>query len=214
MNTPERRAWLSWAAVGLLAVLCGVLALLQNNWIREISRAEKERLQNQLQTELGRLSREFNTEISTACIDLMPSAAQVQAFGREKAYSLRYSQWRESHDRMFSRIVLAVPQKNSLELSQLDLGTAQFSRMEWPSTWVSMRSQLLARLNNAGFDPPAGEYSTLIEMPRFAGEGLPGTASPWTGRSRVPRTWSPARWSAAAVRSTGLWSRRIRSERT
>jgi signal transduction histidine kinase len=177
MNTPERRARLSWASVGLLAVLCGVLAFLQNNWIHEISRAEKERLQNQLQTELSHLSREFNNEISSACSDLLPSTSQVQELGREKAYSVRYSQWKESHDRVFSRIALVVPQDDSPEffnlvLFNLDLGTAQFSRADWPANWSSMRNQLMGRLTGGGFDPGAAEHSTLIDLPRFDSSGF------------------------------------------
>src|SRR5207302_4065377 len=114
---------LSWASVGLLAVLCGLLAVLQNNWIREISRAEKERLQNQLQTGLNRLSREFNTEITTACAELVPDPSQVEELGREKAYAARYTQWKESHDRIFSRIALVVPEDHSPEVLNLDLAT-------------------------------------------------------------------------------------------
>src|ERR1700736_2338614 len=172
MDKAQQRAWLSWASVGLLAVLCGLLAVLQNNWIREISRAEKERLQNQLQTELNHLSREFNSEITSACSDLLPDASQVEELGREKAYSVRYSQWKESHDRIFSRMALAVPQGDSLDLFNLDLATAQFSRADWPSTWASMRGQLMAHLTGGGFDAGATDHSTLIDIPRFDSRGF------------------------------------------
>lgn len=154
--------------MGLLAVLCGFLAYLQNNWIREISRAEKERLQNQLQTELGRLSREFNNEITSSCSDLLPSNSEVQELGREKAYSSRYSQWKESHDRMFSRIALVVPRGETLELLNLDLATSQFSPADWPADWSTMRAQLMGHLTGSGFDPGSAEHSTLIDIPRFA----------------------------------------------
>lgn len=167
MKTPERRAWLSWASVGLLAALCGVLALLQNHWIREISRAEKERLQNQLQSELMRLSREFNTELASACFDLVPTTQQVDELGRMKAYALRYSQWRESHDRLFSRIAVVVPDDDSLEFYDLDLASGQFAPGEWPPSWTFVRNQLLAHLTGGPFDMATAQRSTLIDVPRF-----------------------------------------------
>ena len=64
-NTPQR-AWLSWAVVGLLILLCGVLAVLQNRWLDELARAEKDRLHQELQNELNRLSRDFNNDLTDA----------------------------------------------------------------------------------------------------------------------------------------------------
>lgn len=78
----QQRAWLSWASMGLLAALCGFLALLQNRWIGELSRAERERLQHELQAELSHLSLEFNNEITSACAGLFPSVMQRVYFVR------------------------------------------------------------------------------------------------------------------------------------
>jgi signal transduction histidine kinase len=187
MEKTQQRAWLSWASVGLLAVLCGLLAILQNRWIQEISRAQRERLQQQLQAELSRLSRDFNTEITRACAGLLPGAAQIEQLGREKAYSAQYSQWRDSHERIFSHIAVAVPQDGSLSLSFLNLDTGQFSPGEWPSTWSGVREQMMARLNGTPFGPITPSDSAIIDLPRFArmergnDPGAPG------GRERGPR---------------------------
>src|SRR5689334_13930921 len=120
MKSVPRRSWLSWASVGLLAVLCGFLALLQNHWIGEVSRAERDRLQQQLQNELGHLAREFNSEIVSAVVGLSPSEAEIESLGRERAYAARYAQWKQSHDRMFSRIALAVPHDADIDLLVLN----------------------------------------------------------------------------------------------
>jgi len=77
MNPVARRSWLSWASVAGLAALCGFLALLQNHWIMEVSRAERERLQQQLQNELNHLAREFNNEITSAAAALLPSQPEI-----------------------------------------------------------------------------------------------------------------------------------------
>ena len=170
MKRVQPRAWLSWASMGLLAALCGFLALLQNRWIGELSRAERERLQHELQAELSHLSMEFNNEITSACAGLFPSVMQIDELGREKAYALRYSQWKDSHDRVFSRIALAAPEDGSLALFNLDLDTAQFSPGDWPPAWAGMRDQLIARLNGRGpFGPRTPGDSTLIDLPRFGG---------------------------------------------
>jgi signal transduction histidine kinase len=174
MDTLQQRSWLAWATVGVLAVLCVSLALLQNHWIAEVSRAERERLQQQLQTELSHLSREFNAEIANACAGLMPSYPEIEELGREKAYANRYLQWKQSHDRIFSRIALAVPHDVSLDLRNLDREKAEFSPAAWPAEWSAARDELLARLNHTGLfgRVPAGP-SNLITVPRFGGPGQP-----------------------------------------
>ena len=144
MDTLKKRAWLSWISVGILAVLCGVLALLQNHWITEVSLAERERLQQQLQTELSHLSREFNGEITNACASLLPSEQEIDALGKGKAYSDRYVQWKQSHDHIFSRIALAIPGRNGMDLSILNPTTAQFEPASWPPEWSSSWDNLIA----------------------------------------------------------------------
>ncbi|MDQ2950221.1 MAG: hypothetical protein M3Y27_30500 [Acidobacteriota bacterium] len=168
-NTPQR-AWLSWAVVGLLILLCGILAFLQNRWLDELARAEKDRLHQELQNELNRLSREFNVDLTGACSGLLPTASLVEKLGREKAYSAQYWQWKESHDRVFKRIALAVPQDGSIVLSDLNLDTAQLSPEDWPISWAALKEALLARFSGAGFGPNGVLVdSLLIDLPRFGG---------------------------------------------
>jgi signal transduction histidine kinase len=202
----QRRAWLSWASVGVLAALCVLLALLQNHWVNEVSRAEKERLQQELQGELSHLSREFNTEIMAACRALMPSTAEAEALGRDQAYSNQYSQWKQSHDRMFSRIGLAVPRGDSVQFLNLDLDTAQFTPAEWPADWGGVREQLNARWTHRGFDregfgfglPP--DSSNVITVPRFMGPpGHPGMNGHGPPREQE---WLVAELNLAYVRAT------------
>jgi signal transduction histidine kinase len=172
MNKTNAKAWLSWAFIGLLALLCGVLAVLQNHWISDFSRAEKQRLQQQLQTELGHLSREFNDEISRACSRLLPSSSQIEELGRERAYRAQYARQRESNDNIFSRIALVIPEGDSLVFSNLDFDTGQFSRADWPAAWISVRDQMIGRLHGGGPGPMMPPESTLIEIPRFGRPGL------------------------------------------
>src|SRR5882724_1375406 len=109
MGNFPHRAWLSWAFVGLLAVMCGILAILQYRWTGEIAGAERTRLHDELQARLNTLSRAFNQEIMGACQALFPSADDLERLGREGAYSAQYLRWKETHERMFRRLALAVP---------------------------------------------------------------------------------------------------------
>ena len=174
MDKIKAGAWLSRAFICLLALLCGVLAVLQNRWINEFSLAEKQRLQQQLQTELGHLSREFNDDITRACVGLLPSASQIEELGRERAYAAAYSRQRDVNERMFSRIALVAPEKGSLVFYSLNFGTGQFSRADWPAAWSSVREQMMARIGGGGPGLNMPLDSTLIDLPRF---GNPGPSS-------------------------------------
>jgi len=176
MHRIRQRAWFTWAFAGLLALLCGVMAVVQNRWISEISLAQQQRLQQDLQSDLNRLSREFNAELTRDCTSLLPSTSEIEELGAEKAYAAQYARWRDSHDRVFSRIALAIPKNGELVVYHLDLATAQFKPGELPAEWSQMRDRMRAR-EGGGRGPGPGRGfgqrdqrsdSLLIEMPRFA----------------------------------------------
>ncbi len=178
METIRKQAWLSWASIGVLIVLCCTLAVLQYRWVGEISRAEQSRLREALEASLSRLSQDFNTELTTACAALLPEAAEVERTGRDAAYAARYRQWKDTaHDPQLIRtIALAVHEGEGLRLLRLDDTSGVFSPAEWPGEWLGTRDRLMGRLRRPGFGgpgpgfgfgPPAQEGS-LIELPRFS----------------------------------------------
>lgn len=202
MDKLEQRSWLAWVSVGVLAVLCASLALLQNHWIAELSQAERERLQQQLQSELGHLSREFHNEITAACAGLLPSVAEVEELGLEKAYANRYLQWRQSHDRIFSRIALAVPHDGSLDLATLDREKADFSPATWPEEWGGVRQELMARVNHSGLDKVPTGPSNVIVLPQFGGGR--GGNGPGPGPGPREQGWLVVEVNLDYVRGTML----------
>jgi signal transduction histidine kinase len=176
MENFRQRPLLAWVSVTLLVVLCAVLAVLQYRWIGEITEAERGRLHDALQSRVNALSRSFNEEISKGAYALFPPGAQLEELGREKAYAAQYLRWKESHERIFHRIALAVPEDDGLQLFQLDMDTAQLSRVEWPSDWLPMRQRLMGRLEGRGGGPGQvlAHGPALIELPRFGAPGDPG----------------------------------------
>jgi signal transduction histidine kinase len=177
MENVRRRTLMSWASAGFLAVLCLALAVLQYRWIGEISRAEEIRLRAGLRESLDRLSRDFNSEITTLFAELSAPASLIQQEGREEAYGSRFGSWRENarHPELLKAEALAIPDNGALTLRMLDFDRREFRTAEWPSSWSGMRERLMGRLDGR-FAPPIDRGGMLMEMPRFGarrGEGPP-----------------------------------------
>ena len=173
---PRPQLWLSWIAVGLLALVCALLGGLQYRWTGEISAAERQRLQTSLRERLRLIQREFNSRISGFCEALRPAPSLVDALGREQAYASQYRLWRRSHEPLFRRVALAVPRDESLAFYGLDLETMRFAPGEWPADWSNMHDRLLRRVRRepAGIEElPAGP--AITGCPRFG----PGGEQEW-----------------------------------
>jgi len=208
INRNQRRALLSWLSVGALVVLCGVLGVLQYGWIGEVSLAERDRLRGSLQTSLNRLSQQFNTEITTACLALRPGSPQFDEEVSEQDYARRYAQWKQSsrHSQLFRRIALAAPQGGTLVLRSLDLERGVFGPSEWPASWSPLRDRLTPSLSREPWEnrrspgPPAAE-GFLIELPRF---GRPPLGPPATRPGRREAGWLIIELSPEYVRAVIL----------
>jgi signal transduction histidine kinase len=183
-----RHTWISWIFVGLLAITCVILALLQFRWIGEVSKAERQRLHEELTNKLNLLRRSFNEEIESAAAGLLPPASQIEELGREPAYAEQYKRWEPSHERLFRRIALAVPTDGSVELSLLDFDQKSFAKAEWPAEWAWLRERMITRRMGSPVPAPSVEESVMLESPRFAvgPDGGPGGGPPRGGEMRRP----------------------------
>src|SRR5215471_6220826 len=122
----QRRTALSWLFVGGLFVLCGVLGVLQYGWIGEVSVAARDRLRGSLQASLNRISFDFNIELATAALALLPIDTVLDSTALETEMAARYAQWKTTarHGQMFRYIAIAEPRNKTLVLRSLDLGRA------------------------------------------------------------------------------------------
>ena len=173
----------AWVAVGLLALLCGVVAFLQYSWIGEVSVSERQQLEEALQDKLIRVQRAFNAEEQALVATLIPDPGQIRTLGRDGAYAVRYKTWKATHDGVFRTIALAVPQKGSgLAFEQLNQNDGHFKPAAWPGNWEAMRRNLSDRLEgpdrrNIAREAP-GPFQ--IEVPRFGrGPGDRGREQEW-----------------------------------
>jgi signal transduction histidine kinase len=180
MKAAMLHKWLSWTAVGVLAGLCGALAVLQYRWIGEISDASERRLRDELLQRMSSLRSDFNERIAAICNRLQPDPEEVERSGQLAAYEARYAQWRSSHEAVFRRIDLVVPKDTSLLFFALDLQRGTFSSAPWPPEWSGMKKSFSDRLLREPSPPPFNESPLLIDFPRFVGSpGEPRREHEW-----------------------------------
>ncbi|MBI2690129.1 MAG: HAMP domain-containing histidine kinase [Acidobacteria bacterium] len=193
------RAFLSWATVGVMAVLCLVLAALQYVWIGEVSRGERKRLEEGLKSSVQRLAQDFNDEVSNTFAALRPPVPSIDELGREQAYAERTNRWRESaaYPEIVKRVGLAVPKGEELKLVLFDTTQETFAPAEWPRDWDELREGLLQRLTERRGGPMQVSRATIFEMPRFGRrESGPGPG--------VEQEWLLVEFDEAYLRSTYL----------
>jgi signal transduction histidine kinase len=183
LPTPRERVF--GAAVFLLAAVCAILAFLQYRWIGQIADAEQERLHQGLQRNLNLVRRDFNSQIAAASSVLMPTAAEVEQQGRDKAYLDRYLRAGDPAHKFFSRVALAIPERAGIELFVLDTRQNVFRKADWPLGWAKLREGLSARLSGGPPTPEQYRPEGVIEFPRFGGRSDSGES----GRRLGEQEW-------------------------
>ena len=157
---------LELALLGLIAVVCLGLSILQHRWTGEVSRAERARLRSGLEDQAGRLTRAFDDELRESCRALIPDATDIREQGVLEAHRSRYERWASSHERgLFTRIGIAVPQQGNLALYGISSEGGAITPIEWPPEWETLRAAMTRRMHGEGPPPFVPSHSTLIEFP-------------------------------------------------
>jgi signal transduction histidine kinase len=175
----RRQTWVTWSAIGVLAILCGAVAILQYRWIGEISETEQQRLRDDLRERLNELRRHFNETISSAASDLEPSPDQIRTLGVRAAYEVKYQAANAASKAVFGRIALAEPRGDAVDFLLLDPQNGTFAPALLPQEWSAMKIRLEDRAQGRRPEPPGPRTDALIELPRFRppGDGAPAGAS-------------------------------------
>jgi signal transduction histidine kinase len=163
----KRRAWLSWASIILLAILCAVLAVLQYRWTAQVAAGEQLRLKSNLDSRLELLRRSFNERIESACLAFVPSSAEFATQSAEGAYLEKYRAQRVSQADIVSTVALAIPQGNELALFVPDSTGRRFVETMWPADWTATHDRLFARANGGPPGPNVPQIPTLRVIPHF-----------------------------------------------
>lgn len=178
----RRQWWISWVFAGTVVVLALALGVLQYRWLGEVSLAERDRLRGSLQASLSRISQDFNSDLTSACLALLPDRPVADAAARHQEYAARFTQ---AHDnlrqgRILKDLYVAAPHRDRVRLLRLKPDGTGFGEIAWPAEWARVEERLRARL---GADvrgggrmggPSFGEQPDLLEIPyieRIAEDG-------------------------------------------
>lgn len=178
LSKKQRQQLISGLFIGSVAILAGSVGLLQYRWIGEVTRADRERMRASLETSLHRIGQDFNAQITTACIALIPDRPTPDNEARRAEYAARFVHWRENNrnGRTIQSIALALPEKNSIRLLRMESTDDDFKPSEWPAGWNDTRQRLLARLSGEmrgrrGFGSMTEDSPFLIDLPYFDRSG-------------------------------------------
>jgi hypothetical protein len=90
MTAEGRQMRYSWLLIGVLAVLCAVLAVVQYRWIDEVAQANRERIKSEREAGLRRVRQEFNDELrSVSAMANFIDAVMVSAYMMTRPLTLR-----------------------------------------------------------------------------------------------------------------------------
>jgi signal transduction histidine kinase len=169
MSADNKQTYTDWMFGALMFVLCAGLTVLQYRWTGEIANAELIRLRGNLDEQSRALAHAFDAELSDNCEQLLPPRGEFNSRTVEVDLLGRFKSWKATNPRpMFSRIAVAVPAQNELQLSLLDQKSGQFIRTNWPGQWSALQENLTDKLSG-GSPPFNDDRGTLLEFPLFDG---------------------------------------------
>jgi signal transduction histidine kinase len=167
MNARSKQTCTDWMIGGFMFLLCAGLTVLQYRWTGEVANAELIRLRGNLDEQSRALARAFDVELSDSCGRLIPPREDFANQTREAALLARFKSWKATNPRpIFSRIALAVPAQNELQLSLLDQKSGQLIRTNWPDQWWALQENLTDKLTR-GSPPFSDAGGALLEFPLF-----------------------------------------------
>ena len=150
----RRPSGLTLLAAALLLMM-PALAVLQFRWVGQVSDAEKDRMQRNVNTAVLQFRTDFQNEIRRA-FDLTVGAATVRD-GNWEAYANRYDRWttEAAHPQMVKSVYLVMVDGAGLASLKWDDESRTFAKVDWPTALEPWRDDFAAELAdfNAGRGP-------------------------------------------------------------
>jgi signal transduction histidine kinase len=157
----------------LFLVLLPALAVLQYNWVGQVSVAERERMQRNLTNAGDQFRDTFNREFVRA-LDGLQVGANTARDGASDQYSDRYNSWFNTADfpQVISGIYLVDVENRQLRLRRFNVDTHAFEPSLWPASlnkWRPHFDRALASFNRGEVPEQLaeafGDQESLIAMP-------------------------------------------------
>lgn len=173
---------------GLLLLLMPVLAMLQFQWVGQVSDAEQERMRRNVEIAASQFRETLDREIFGASNELAVSAATARD-GAWDRYAVRYDDWsnRNSYPGVVRTIYLVHADGGRLGARRWDVPSRTFKDTEWPALLEPWKSNFEADLAdfNSGRDRNLGQ--------RFNGFELQSTILVQPLRGTIPVSQGSAR---------------------
>ena len=133
----------SWLlAVGLLALVL-VLAALQYRWLDEVSRADREKTRDVLQSAVERFAEDFDREITRAFLTLQPISGFRSTL--DDGVGRGYQRWQAfaPYPDLVRAVFIARPSENGkLGLARFDPLRVRFEAVSWPPELTGLRREM------------------------------------------------------------------------
>ena len=142
MKLRTRRSWLSLIVVSALGIILVLLAVLQYRWSGQVSEAERERMQANLNTAISQFRSEFSFELQRICFAFQFDPMDLP--GKEwPRYAQRYDNWllTAPDARLVANIYIwDLEAEPTSHLLQLNPATRRFEPIPWPSSLEIVRN--------------------------------------------------------------------------
>lgn len=137
---------LALGAIGVVAAIVVLLALLQYRWTGQVSRAEQERLRATLAASANRFRQEFHADLVRLCMALqLDPAGEVSQL--EANAAIRYGEWANAAaDPGLVAGVYVWHTADAPRLLALDRRSFRFQETEWPKRFAALQAFLFSQL--------------------------------------------------------------------
>jgi signal transduction histidine kinase len=163
--------------MALLLVLLPALAVVQYRWVGQVSQAEQERMQRNLQNAADQFRDTFNRAIGLAIQSLQVGAATARE-GASDQYSDRYNSWvNTEYSQLVAAVYLVDELEGQLRLRRFNPDLHVFEPSLWPMPLEKWRPDFLRALQSYKADSlpdlsdAFGGEESLITMPMRQGGG-------------------------------------------
>ncbi len=175
----KKRPPLTLVLAASLVLLLALFATLQYRWLGQVSRAERERMQESLSAGATQFSRDFDRELARAYLSLQMDAADLRD-NRWDDYSKRYDRWFQTapYPRLVKGVfVVEEDDKSGPRLLEFDRAQAMLKPREWPPELLTLRDSF-ADMKRAELPEPAMLARNLLNT---IAEDVPAIVTPILG---------------------------------
>jgi two-component system sensor histidine kinase SenX3 len=148
----------------VLAVLLGALAVLQYQWVGQLSLDERDRMRAHLRARADDFSDDFNRELTRAFLWLQ-IGPELRRDAPPEPDEQRYERWytAAAHPELIKTLYQAdVEPGGAVTLRQFERASPRLDPAEWPAELAPMRERLVMQLREAPAEPGPPQRSGIV----------------------------------------------------